>query len=59
MSFAHFDEIFDICCDMGENAVLPKYDIMKPELPIKDEDLWWERAAKEILHEKEEKLTVV
>lgn len=57
MSFANFDEIYEICCEMARKD--SSEDSIKHIPPLKDNDKWWEKAAKEILHEKEKNYSLV
>jgi hypothetical protein len=58
MSFAHFNEIYDICCGMMDEEVLvkervlfEKWDPMRETIP--EPNRWWEEAIKEVHREKE------
>lgn len=56
MSFANFDEIYEICCEMARKDS-SKEDSIKRISPINDK--WWEKAAKEILNEREKNCALV
>jgi hypothetical protein len=65
MSFAHFDEIYDICSGMMEEEEV----LMKAKPPIEQLEVmngripeayrWWEEAVREIEEEKERELLYV
>ena len=61
MSFAHFSEIYEICCLMmdeevfvEEKEVMEVLNAMKANIP--DPNRWWEEAVTEIHKEKEREL---
>jgi hypothetical protein len=61
MSFAHFSEIYEICCGMmdeevlvEEKVVIEVLEVMKANIP--DTNRWWEEAVTEIHKEKEREL---
>jgi hypothetical protein len=61
MSFAHFSEIYEICCGMmdeevlvEEKVVIEVLEVMKANIP--DTNRWWEEAVIEIHKEKEREL---
>jgi len=65
MSLAHFDEIYEICCEMiDEEEVLVK---VKPPIEpldpkkaaIPENYRWWEEAVRESVNEKERELVHV
>ena len=63
MSFAHFNEIYDICCEMmdcemmdekvlvKERVLFEKLDPMRETIP--EPNRWWEEAIKEVHREQE------
>ena len=60
MSFAHFNEIYEICCGMMDEEVLVKERVLFERLDpmretIPEPNRWWVEAVKEVHseHEKE------
>ena len=58
MSFAHYSEIYDICCGMMDEEVLVKERVLFEKLDpmretIPEPNRWWEEAVKEVHREQE------
>jgi hypothetical protein len=58
MSFAHFSEIYEICCEMMDEKVLVKERVLFERLDLMEETIpdpnrWWVEAVKEVHRELE------
>ena len=58
MSFAHYNEIYDICCEMMDEEVLVKERVLFEKLEpmretIPDPNRWREESVKEVHRERE------